>query len=48
MSKEEFRTICDKVQEREQAARFLRAWICKVEYTGDKRLLKFVNTLRNW
>lgn len=46
--KEEFRTICDRVQDRAQAARFLRAWICKVEYTGDKRLLKFVNTLRNW
>lgn len=46
--KEEFRTICDKVQQREQAARFLRAWICKVQATGDKRLLKFVNTLTNW
>jgi transposase len=46
--KEEFRTICDKVQCRQQASRFLRAWICKVTATGDKRLLKFVNTLRNW
>lgn len=46
--KEEFRTICDKVQSREQAARFLRAWICKVRATGDKRLLKFVKTLTNW
>ena len=46
--KEEFRLICDKVQSREQAIRFLRAWIWKVEATGDKRLLKFVNTLRNW
>ncbi len=46
--KEEFRTICDKVQNREQATRFLQAWICKVQATGDLRLLKFVNTLRNW
>lgn len=46
--KEEFRTICDKVQSRKQAARFLRAWICKVQETGDKRLLKFVKTLKNW
>jgi transposase len=46
--KEEFRTICDKARDREQAARFLRAWIWKAEETGDKRLLKFVKTLRNW
>ncbi len=46
--KEEFRTICNKVQCRQQASRFLRAWICKVTATGDKRLLKFINTLRNW
>ncbi|MBT5509215.1 MAG: ISL3 family transposase [Euryarchaeota archaeon] len=46
--KEEFRTICDKVQNREQAARFLCAWICKVKATNDKRLLKFVKTLTNW
>jgi transposase len=46
--KEEFRTICDKIQNREQAARFLRAWICKVQQTGDKRLLKFVKTLKHW
>jgi transposase len=46
--KEEFRTICNKAQNREQAARFLRAWICKVKFTGDTRLLKFVNTLLNW
>ena len=46
--KEEFRTICDKIQNREQATRFLRAWIGKVEQTGDKRLLKFAKTLKNW
>jgi transposase len=46
--KEEFRTICDKAQDRQQASRFLRAWIWKVEQTKDKRLLKFVKTLTNW
>lgn len=46
--KEEFRTICDKIQTRQQAARFLRAWICKVKSTHNTRLLKFVNTLCNW
>lgn len=46
--KEEFRTICDKAPDRQQAARFLRAWMCKVQYTRNPRLLKFVTTLRNW
>lgn len=46
--KEEFRTICDKIQDRRQAERFLRAWIWKAEHTGDRFLLKFVQTLRNW
>ena len=46
--KEEFHTICDKARDREQAERFLRAWVWKVEETGDKRLLKFVKTLQNW
>ena len=46
--KEEFRLICDKARDRQQAARFLRAWICKVRLTDNARLLKFVKTLRNW
>lgn len=46
--KEEFRTICDKVKDRPQAERFLRAWIWKAQRTGDRFLLKFVQTLRNW
>ena len=46
--KEEFRLICDKARNRQQAARFLRAWICKVQITENARLLKFVKTLRNW
>jgi transposase len=46
--KEEFRTICEKSQDRRQAERFLRAWLWKAEHTADRFLLKFVNTLRNW
>ena len=46
--KEEFRLICDKARDRQQAARFLLAWISKVRATGNVRLLKFVSTLRNW
>ena len=46
--KEEFRLICDKARNRQQAARFLRAWVCKVQLTDNTRLLKFVKTLRNW
>jgi len=46
--KEEFRTICDKINDRPQAERFLRAWMWKAERTGDRFLGKFVNTLRNW
>lgn len=46
--KEEFRLICDKARDRQQAARFLRAWICKVRFTDNARLLTFVNTLLNW
>ncbi|MBN1313385.1 MAG: transposase [Anaerolineae bacterium] len=46
--KEEFRLICDKACDRQQAARFLLAWIYKVRASGNARLLKFVATLRNW
>ena len=46
--KEEFRTICEKSQDRRQAERFLRAWLWKAEHTADRFLLKFVKTLRNW
>lgn len=46
--KEEFRTICEKAKDRQQAERFLRVWLWKAEDTGDRFLLKFVNTLRNW
>lgn len=46
--KEEFRTICEKAKDRQQADRFLRVWLWKAERTGDRFLLKFVKTLRNW
>jgi len=46
--KEEFRLIFEKVKDRDQAARFLRVWLYKAQHTGDKYLLKFVTTLRNW
>jgi transposase len=46
--KEEFRTICDKITNRAQAARFLRAWTWKARATGSRYLKRFVNTLTNW
>jgi transposase len=46
--KEEFRTICNKIKDKEQAERFLRVWCYKAEATGNRYLAKFVRTLRNW
>lgn len=46
--KEEFRLICEKAHDRQQAERFLRVWVWKAEHTGDRFLRKFVKTLRNW
>ena len=46
--KEEFRIICEKAKDRPQAARFLQVWLWKAERTGDRFLLRFVKTLRNW
>lgn len=46
--KEEFRTICDKIKDYEQAKRFLRAWVWRAEASGNRYLKRFVNTLRNW
>jgi transposase len=46
--KEEFRTICDKINDRAQAERFLQAWMWKAVATGSRYLLRFVKTLRNW
>ena len=45
--KEEFRTIFEKVNCREKAARFLDVWILKAESKGNKYLQMFTKTLRN-
>ncbi len=45
---EEFRLIFEKVHDRTQAERFLRAWVCKTQQTQDKFLFKFVGTLTHW
>ena len=46
--KEEFRLIFEKLHDREQAQRFLNAWMLKVRYSHNKYLLDFVQTLTNW
>lgn len=46
--REEFHTICNKIQERAQAQRFLKAWVWKAVATGSSYLLKFVKTLHKW
>jgi transposase len=46
--KEEFRTICHQIKDKDQAERFLRVWCYKAEATGCRYLRKFVRTLRNW
>lgn len=46
--KEEFRTICEKINDKSQAERFLNVWVYKAQATGNRYLQKFVKTLRNW
>jgi len=46
--KEEFRTICERIQDKAQAERFLRAWMWKATATGSRYLRRFVQTLRHW
>lgn len=46
--KEEFHLIFEKIHDREQARRFLNAWMLKVRFTQNKYLLDFVKTLTNW
>lgn len=46
--KEEFRAICDKIKTREQAERFLRAWIWRAGASGIRYLKRFAQTLSNW
>jgi len=46
--KEEFRLVFERIQEKQQAQRFLQAWICKAQASGNKQLRDFIKTLRNW
>jgi transposase len=46
--KEEFRIICDKINDKARAERFLQAWMWKAMATGSRYLICFVKTLRNW
>lgn len=46
--KEEFRTICDKIPNRQRAEPFLRVWRHKARATGIRCLIDFVDTLQRW
>jgi transposase len=46
--KEEFRSIFEKIHDRQKAARFLSAWTLRAAMTGNKYLAQFVTTLRYW
>jgi transposase len=46
--KERFRILSDKLKDRKQAERFLRAWVYEAQASGLSQLLKFVKTLENW
>jgi transposase len=46
--KEEFYLVFERIHDREQARRFLMAWVFKVQQTNNRYLLVFVKTLRNW
>jgi hypothetical protein len=44
--KEEFRTICEKIDNKARAERFLWAWTGKALATGSRYLSKFVTCAR--
>jgi transposase len=46
--KEEFRLIFERIHDQNRARRFLDAWMLKVQFSGNKYLLNFVKTVRNW
>jgi transposase len=48
LMKEEFRMICEKINNRDKAERFLRNWLFRAEFSGIRYLKKFAKTLRNW
>lgn len=46
--KERFVAIADKIQDRAQAERFLRAWVNEAQSSGLVQLVKFTQTLQHW
>lgn len=46
--KERFVAIADKIQDRAQAERFLRAWVYEAQASGLVQLVKFTQTLQHW
>jgi len=46
--KEEFRCIFEKIDTRAKAHKFLSCWAIKIQSTGNKYLIKFLTTLKNW
>jgi transposase len=45
--KERFRSIFEHISDRNQAERFLQAWVCEVKQFGSDELLEFVKTLES-
>src|SRR3972149_1362821 len=46
--KERFAAIANKIQNRAQAERFLRAWVYEADASGLPHLVKFTHTLQHW
>jgi transposase len=46
--KERFATIANKIKNRTQAERFLRAWVYEAQASGSAQLVKFTQTLLHW
>jgi len=40
--------IADKIQDRAQSERFLRAWVYEAQASGLVQLVKFTQTLQHW
>jgi transposase len=46
--KERFRSIFEHITDREQAERFLSAWLCEVKQLGCSKLASFIKTFERW
>jgi len=46
--KERFVAIADKIQDRSQAERFLRAWVYEAQASGLVQSVKCTQTLQHW